>query len=113
MIATVVVSDRRAGAATGGPFRAIPTDVPGLHLSELMPEMAKRMKTTCVIRSLNTKNGDHGQASRIMMRGRKDEALTAQRRAVELAPGRTYFRRQLRRIEAGDVRAPRPEEEEE
>jgi hypothetical protein len=66
--------DPKPGAPTGGPFRAIPTDVPGFQISELMPEMAKRMKTTCVIRSLNTKNGDHGQASRIMMRGRKDEA---------------------------------------
>jgi hypothetical protein len=66
--------DPKPGATTGGPFRAIPTDVPGVHIPELMPEMAKRMKSTCVIRSLNTKNGDHGQASKIMMRGRKDEA---------------------------------------
>src|SRR5213596_2656800 len=36
--------DPKPGASTGGPFRAIPTDVPGTHISELMPEMAKRMK---------------------------------------------------------------------
>jgi hypothetical protein len=66
--------DPKPGAATGGPFRAIPTDVPGLHISELMPEMAKRMKTTCVLRGLNTKNGDHAAAAKIMMRGRRDEA---------------------------------------
>jgi uncharacterized protein (DUF1501 family) len=66
--------DPKPGAPTGGPFRAIKTDVPGLMISELMPQMAKRMKTTCVIRGLNTRNGDHVAASKLMMRGRRDEA---------------------------------------
>jgi hypothetical protein len=66
--------DPKPGAATGGPFRSIPTDVPGTHICELMPQMAKRMRTTCVIRGLNTKNGDHVAASKLMMRGRRDEA---------------------------------------
>jgi len=66
--------DPKPGATTGGPFRAIKTDVPGTMISELMPEMAKRMKTTCVVRGLNTRNGDHGSAAKLMMRGRKDEA---------------------------------------
>jgi uncharacterized protein (DUF1501 family) len=66
--------DPKPGATTGGPFRSIQTDVPGLRISELMPKMATRMKTTCVIRGLNTKNGDHGSAALTMMRGRRDEA---------------------------------------
>jgi hypothetical protein len=66
--------DPKPGATTGGPFRAIPTDVPGVHISELMPQMAKRMKTTLVMRGLNTKNGDHGSGAKLMMRGRRDEA---------------------------------------
>src|SRR5262252_5186527 len=66
--------DPKPGAVTGGPFRSIQTDVPGLRISELMPKMAQRMKTTCVIRGLNTKNGDHGSAAQTMMRGRRDEA---------------------------------------
>src|SRR5436305_4594492 len=66
--------DPKPGTPTGGPFRAIPTSVPGIHISELMPQMAKRMQTTCIIRSLNTKNGDHGGGARLMMRGRRDEA---------------------------------------
>src|SRR5579872_1257379 len=65
--------DPKPGAPTGGPFRSIPTSVPGIHISELMPQMAKRMKHTCIIRSLNTRNGDHGAAAQIMMRGRRDE----------------------------------------
>ena len=66
--------DPKPGASTGGPFRSIQTDVPGLRISELMPKMAQRMKTTCVIRGLDTKNGDHGSGAKIMMRGRRDEA---------------------------------------
>ncbi len=65
--------DPKPGAATGGPFRAIPTSVPGVHISELMPKMAKRMQDTCIIRSLNTKNGDHGGGAKLMMLGRNDE----------------------------------------
>lgn len=66
--------DPKPGAVTGGPFRAIQTSVPGVHISELMPKMAQRMKHTCIVRSLNTKDGDHGGASKMMMRGRRDEA---------------------------------------
>src|SRR5215472_9800028 len=65
--------DPKPGAPTGGPFRAIPTSVPGIHISELMPKMAGRMGDTCIIRSLNTKNGDHGGGARLMMRGRMDD----------------------------------------
>jgi hypothetical protein len=65
--------DPKPGAATGGPFRAIPTSVPGIQISELMPKMAKRMERTCIIRSLNTKIGDHGSGARLMMRGRVED----------------------------------------
>jgi hypothetical protein len=66
--------DPKPGAPTGGPFRSIQTAVPGVRISELMPRMAERMRHTCLIRSLNTRNGDHGSAAKIMMRGRRDEA---------------------------------------
>jgi hypothetical protein len=66
--------DPKPGAPTGGPFRSIPTAVPGIHISELMPKMAQRMNHTCIIRSLNTKNGDHGGGARLMMHGRRDDA---------------------------------------
>src|SRR3990172_5408537 len=35
--------DPKPGTDTGGPFRAIPTSVPGLHISELLPQSAKQM----------------------------------------------------------------------
>src|SRR5258705_503184 len=66
--------DPKPRTVTGGPFAAIPTSIPGVHISELMPLMADRLKHICLIRSLNTKNADHGAASELMMRGRADEA---------------------------------------
>jgi hypothetical protein len=65
--------DPKPGRETGGPFRAISTSVPGVQISELMPQMAKRLQKTAIIRSLNTKNGDHGGAARMMHLGRRDE----------------------------------------
>jgi hypothetical protein len=66
--------DPKPGAVTGGPFQSIQTSVPGVRISELMPRMAARLKDTCIIRSLNTRNGDHGGGARMMMRGRAGEA---------------------------------------
>ncbi|MCA1685093.1 MAG: DUF1501 domain-containing protein, partial [Planctomycetia bacterium] len=65
--------DPKPGTPTGGPFRSIATSVPGIRISELMPKMAQRIHRTCVIRSLNTKIGDHGGGAQLMMRGRRDE----------------------------------------
>jgi uncharacterized protein (DUF1501 family) len=65
--------DPKPGASTGGPFRSIQTNVAGVRISELMPKMAARLQDTCIIRSLNTKDGDHGGGTRLMMRGRRDE----------------------------------------
>jgi len=65
--------DPKPGRPTGGPYRAIPTAVPGVHISELMPKMATRMNHTAIIRSLNTKIADHGGGSDLMSLGRRDE----------------------------------------
>jgi len=46
-------------------------------------------------------------------RGEKDKAVALQKRAIELDGKKTYFRKQLRRLEAGDPAAERPAEEEE
>jgi hypothetical protein len=66
--------DPKPGVPTGGPFQSIQTSVPGVRISELMPRMAARLKDTCIIRSLNTRIGDHAQGARMMMRGRPAEA---------------------------------------
>jgi hypothetical protein len=65
--------DPKPGTKTGGPFRAIPTEVPGIHVSELLPELARRMRHTAIIRSLNTKIADHGTAAELMECGRRND----------------------------------------
>ena len=65
--------DPKPGASTGGPFAKITTDVPGVEISELLPQLGQRMKHTAVIRSLNTQIGDHGNAYKLMETGRRAE----------------------------------------
>src|SRR5262249_49915684 len=45
--------DPKPGTATGGPFRAIPTSVPGIQISELLPYTAKQMHHMCLVRGVN------------------------------------------------------------
>jgi len=44
---------------------------------------------------------------------KKTEALEAQKKAVRLAPNKTYYQKQLKRIQEGNPNAERPEENEE
>src|SRR5271169_4070294 len=59
--------DPKPGTTTGGPLRSIQTSIPGVRISELLPKMSTHLNETCIIRSLNTRNADHAQASRIVM----------------------------------------------
>ncbi|MEQ1826010.1 MAG: DUF1501 domain-containing protein [Pirellula sp.] len=63
--------DPKPNTDTGGPFRAIPTTVPGIHISELLPYTAQQMHRLSLVRSLNTKNNDHGRGQIEMTTGRK------------------------------------------
>jgi hypothetical protein len=56
--------DPKPGTDTGGPFRAIPTSVPGTHVCELMPHSAKRMHRLALVRGVNTAEDDHGKGAR-------------------------------------------------
>ena len=47
--------DPKPGTETGGPFRAIPTSVTGIHISELLPKTAAHMHHMCVMRGVKTK----------------------------------------------------------
>ncbi len=68
--------DPKPGAKTGGPFRAIPTNSVGVHISELLPRLAQRMQHTAIIRSLNTKIADHGRGADLVETGRlKDPSI--------------------------------------
>jgi arylsulfatase A-like enzyme len=63
--------DPKPGTATGGPFRSIPTSVPGIHISELLPDTAKQMHHLCLVRGVNTSEDDHGKGAYLMMTGRR------------------------------------------
>jgi len=65
--------DPKPGVVTGGPFRAIPTSVPGIHISELLPYTANWMHKLALVRGINTKENDHGKGSYIMHTGRRQE----------------------------------------
>lgn len=41
--------DPKPGTDTGGPFRAIETSVPGIRISELLPNVAKQMHHLCLV----------------------------------------------------------------
>ncbi|RMF37552.1 MAG: DUF1501 domain-containing protein, partial [Planctomycetota bacterium] len=63
--------DPKPGTATGGPFRAIPTRVPGIHICELLPKTAQLMDRLAIIRSVNTEENDHGLSRYKIERGHK------------------------------------------
>ncbi|MBI2942652.1 MAG: DUF1501 domain-containing protein [Candidatus Wallbacteria bacterium] len=55
--------DPKPGAATGGPFKAISTSVPGLAFSEHLPRLAEQARHLAVIRSMTSSEGSHGRGS--------------------------------------------------
>jgi hypothetical protein len=63
--------DPKPETDTGGPFRAIPTSVPGMHICELLPQTAKQMHHLAIVRSINTKENDHGKGGYAMFTGRR------------------------------------------
>ncbi len=65
--------DPKPGTDTGGPFRAIPTSVPGIHICELLPHTAKHMHRLAIVRGLNTAEDDHGKGDYIMHTGRRQD----------------------------------------
>ena len=58
-----------APAEYRGPLKAIGTKVPGVFLSELLPEHARLMDKMSIIRSMHHNNGDHFAAAHWMLTG--------------------------------------------
>lgn len=59
----------KPGHSNGGPTKAISTAVPGIELSQNLPGLAEQMKDVALIRSMKTREGDHGRATQLMMTG--------------------------------------------
>src|SRR5215468_3730821 len=55
--------DLKPGHKNGGPFKEIATKAPGLKISEHLPKLAKHGDKLAVIRSMATKEADHGRAT--------------------------------------------------
>src|SRR5580658_14199 len=54
--------DMKPGHAHGGPFRPIATRTPGVSISEHLPGLAAWSDRLAVVRSMSTREGDHGRA---------------------------------------------------
>src|SRR5437763_1067398 len=67
--ATIDLWDLKPGHANGGPYREIPTAVPGLKFGEHLPRLAAHAGRLAVLRSMSTKEGDHGRATFLLRTG--------------------------------------------
>jgi hypothetical protein len=67
--ATIDLFDLKVGHVNGGPFKEIATAAPGLKFGEHLPKLAKHGKEIAVVRSMSTKEGDHGRATYFMRTG--------------------------------------------
>ncbi|MEC8718617.1 MAG: DUF1501 domain-containing protein [Verrucomicrobiota bacterium] len=61
--------DPKPGRITSGPFGSIPTKLPGVHFSELMPQCASIADQLAIIRSMKTEPTEHFQAIDLLNRG--------------------------------------------
>lgn len=61
--------DPKPGRPTGGEFRSIPTTMPGVHVSEHLPRLARRTDQLAIVRSLNYREGNHDRARYLMHTG--------------------------------------------
>ena len=61
--------DLKPGHANGGPYKEIDTATPGIKISEHLPKIAAHMDKVAIIRSMTSKENDHGQATYLMHTG--------------------------------------------
>lgn len=61
--------DMKPDHENGGEFNEIATNVPGVRFSEHLPQLAQHADQLAIIRSLSTKEGDHGRGTHLMRTG--------------------------------------------
>jgi Protein of unknown function (DUF1501) len=66
---TIDMWDLKPGHANGGPFQARETSVPGIRISEHLPKIGQHMEHMAIIRSMTTREGDHGRAAYFLRTG--------------------------------------------
>ena len=62
--------DPKPGHENGGEFKPIATAVPGIRICEHLPTVAAQMRHLAIVRSMTTKEGDHGRATHLAHTGR-------------------------------------------
>jgi uncharacterized protein (DUF1501 family) len=62
--------DLKPGTVNGGTYKEIATSVPGIKISEHLPKLATHMKDMVLVRSMSTKEADHGRATYYLRTGR-------------------------------------------
>ncbi|VTS06917.1 DUF1501 domain-containing protein [Tuwongella immobilis] len=67
--ATIDLWDLKPGHTNGGPFREAETPVPGMRISEHLPQLAKLGKHLAIVRSMSSREGDHGRAMHLLRTG--------------------------------------------
>jgi hypothetical protein len=61
--------DLKPGHRNGGPFRETHTSVPGIRISEHLPNIAKHMNDMVIFRNMSSREGDHGRATYYLRTG--------------------------------------------
>jgi hypothetical protein len=61
--------DLKPGHKNGGNVKPIDTSVSGIQICEHLPKLAKQMEHISLVRSMSTKEGDHGRATYLMRTG--------------------------------------------
>lgn len=61
--------DPKPNTRFGGPFRSIPTSLPGYHMCELMPRTAKLAHELTVVRNMVTQDNSHSAGVPRILRG--------------------------------------------
>src|SRR5947209_13877296 len=67
--ATIDLWDLKPGTPTGGPYKEIATRAPGLKIGEHLPKIAQFGDRLAVVRSVSTREGDHGRATYFVRTG--------------------------------------------
>ena len=72
---TIDLWDLKPDSPNGGPHKPDPTAASGVEITEHLPLLAKEFKHLSIIRSLNSKEGDHNRGTMMMNTGRAPNPL--------------------------------------
>ncbi len=66
--------DLKPGHANGGPFKELQTSVPGMRISEHLPQLAQLTEHLALVRGMQTKEGDHSRGTYLVRTGQRPGA---------------------------------------